>query len=112
MVYNFRASINITCIAKHFKFAEYSAPKLGIAEESFNSTSVAVILDLIPPIPDVQPYDVLVTVLPTVSLVYNHSQAEMTLSFNVRYNVSFISMFCGMNCESDTLQLLYGECFS
>lgn len=74
--------------------------------------NVTVVLSLIPPVPGVQPYDVLVTAFPPVPLVYNHTHAELILSFNVRYNISFISTFCGLNCESDTLQQFYGECFS
>ena len=74
--------------------------------------NVTVVLNLIPPVPGVQPYDVLVTVFPPVSLVYNHTHAELILSFNTRYNISFTSTFCGLNCESDTLQQFYGECFS
>ena len=75
--------------------------------------NVTVVLNLIPPVPGVQPYDVLVTAFPPVAaLVYNHTHAELILSFDVRYNISFTSIFCGLNCESDTLQQFYGECFS
>jgi hypothetical protein len=92
--------------------AEYRIPKLGIAEESFNSLNITVLLNLIPPVPGVQPYNVSVTAFPPVTLVYNHTHAELILSFNTRYNINFTSTFCGLSSESDTLQSFYGECFS
>ena len=83
-------------------------------EEIFNSTGVTVILDLMSPLSNVHPYSVSVTVVPSdhsVSdfMITNNTHAELTLPYNMRYNVSFISTFCGLNDESSTIQLFYSE---
>ena len=71
--------------------------------------NVTVVFDLKSALSEVHPYSVAVTVFPPAIMVNNHTHAELTLSFNTRYNISFTSTFCGFNSESDTIQLLYGE---
>ena len=58
---------------------------------------------------DVHPYSVSLTVVPSdsVAVIANNTRAELTLLYNVRYNISFYSTFCGLTDESDIIQLLY-----
>ena len=72
---------------------------------------VTVTLDLVSTLSDVRPYSVSVRVAPpdSVTVITSITHAELTLPYNMRYNVSFISTYCGLTDESKTIQLLYGK---
>ena len=82
-------------------------------KESFNPMGVRVILDLISALSDhVHPYSVSVLVVPSNSVIMitqNITHAELILSYNTRYDISFTPTFCGLNVEPSVIQLFYSK---